>query len=87
MANKDKQQMFEDLRSLLREALLQREHGGAYAKLARIHGTVDGYMRAMMDSGMASQRELLALVAATRAETLGPGTRELELEPPSAAVA
>lgn len=81
MAKKNKREMLEDLRGMLREAFHLREQGVAYAKLARTHGYVDGYMRVLIEAGLATQKELLALVAATRAEALGPGTREVEVEP------
>lgn len=87
MAKSNEQQLLEDLRGMLREAFLLRERGVAYAKLARAHGYIDGYMRVLLETGVATQRELLALVAATRAETLGPGTREIEAEPSVVAVA
>jgi hypothetical protein len=75
MAKKNKREMLDALRGMLREAFLLREQGVAYAKLARAHGYIDGYMRVLMETGVASQKELLALVAATRGEALGAGTR------------
>ena len=54
------------LRGLLREVLEARFNGGAYAKLARSHGYADGYMRALVDSGLVDRRELLQLVSAER---------------------
>ncbi|MBN2193474.1 MAG: hypothetical protein JW751_11725 [Polyangiaceae bacterium] len=80
MAKQNKRELLDNLRGMLREAFLLREQGVAYAKLTRVHGFVDGYMRVLMDTGIASQRDLLALVAETRAEALGPGTREVEAE-------
>jgi hypothetical protein len=81
MAKKNRREMLEDLRGMLREAFLLREQGVPYAKLARAHGYVDGYMRALLAAGMVTQKELLALVATTRTEALGPATREVEPEP------
>ncbi len=40
------------------------------------HGYVDGYMRAMLESGQATKHELLELVARERARVSGPATRE-----------
>ncbi len=87
MSKKNKRELLEDLRGMLREAFHLREQGVAYAKLARTHGYVDGFMRVLLETGMVTQKELLALVTATRAEALGPGTREVEIEPLGAASA
>ncbi|MEM7604474.1 MAG: hypothetical protein AAF411_03885 [Myxococcota bacterium] len=54
------------LKDLLREVLHARFDGAAYAKLARAHGYADGYMRALLDSGLVSQKELLKLVGEER---------------------
>ena len=40
-----------------------RASGAAYAKLARAHGYVDGYMRVLLETGVAEHKELLALVS------------------------
>jgi len=81
MAKKNKREMLEDLARNAAGGLLLREQGVAYAKLARTHGYVDGYMRVLLETGMVTQKELLALVAATRTEALGPATREVDPEP------
>lgn len=70
-------EMFDHLKGLLRDALKLRAQGGAYAKLARAHGCIDGYMRAMIEMGVADQAELLRLVADVRAAVDGPATRAL----------
>ncbi len=54
------------LRDLLRDVLHARFEGVAYAKLARAHGYADGYMRALLDSGLITKEELLELVGAER---------------------
>lgn len=74
MGNNSKTAMLETLRSLVREALRMRREGAGYSKLARAGGTVDGYLRAMIDSGIASRAELLDLVSAERAKLDGPAT-------------
>ena len=56
----------ETLKELLQEVLQARFDGAAYAKLARAHGYADGYMRALLDSGLMSQKELLKLVGEER---------------------
>lgn len=46
--------------------------GEAYTRLARAHGYVDGYMRAVLDLGVLDKHELLALVNAERERASGP---------------
>ena len=75
----NKQKMLDNLRQMLREALHLRERGVAYAKLARAHGYIDGYMRVLLETGIATQPELLNLVSTERA-SVAPTTRELDPE-------
>lgn len=86
-----KAEMMGELRQMLRDVFAQRASGASYAKLSRAHGFVDGYMRSLLDSGMATQRELLDLVSAERATVSGPATRDVridsETEAPSQSVA
>jgi hypothetical protein len=71
---RSKEAMFENLRTMLRDVFRLRREGAAYARLSRAHGYVDGYMRAMMESGVATQKELLEVVAAERVRVDGPAT-------------
>jgi hypothetical protein len=73
--------MLNTLRGLLREALVLRCAGVPHARLTRANGAVDGYMRAMLDAGLADQRELLALVAAERTAVGGPATGPMPSDP------
>ncbi len=66
--------MLENLRTMLRDVFRLRRDGAAYARLSRAHGYVDGYMRALMEAGVATQKELLELVAAERVRVDGPAT-------------
>lgn len=66
--------MLENLRTMLRDVFRLRRDGTAYARLSRAHGYVDGYMRALMEAGVATQKELLELVAAERVRVDGPAT-------------
>ena len=75
-----KAQMLDTLRVMLRDVFRLRRQGVAYARLTRAHGYVDGYMRALLESGIAEQRELLELVADIRRANDGPATTELEHE-------
>lgn len=64
------------LRRALREMLILKNQGSTFPKLSRAQGFVDGYMNALLEEKIATQRELLALVAEVRAEVDGPGTGE-----------
>ncbi|HET9934472.1 MAG TPA: hypothetical protein VFQ35_27400 [Polyangiaceae bacterium] len=74
MANQSKAELLDTLRTLLREALALRHEGAAHPKLARTSALVDGYMRALLDAGLATQGELLALVSEERTKIAGPAT-------------
>jgi len=80
MATQTKTELLETLRGMVRDMLRLRREGGAYAKLARAHGYVDGYMRVLLESGMADHKALLALVADERQKFEGPSTRELSTD-------
>jgi hypothetical protein len=69
-----KPQMLDNLKSLLLEVFKLRRQGAAYARLAKQHGYVDGYMRSLLENGVASRQELLELVSGVRAATDGPAT-------------
>ena len=77
MATQSKTELLENLRGMVRDMLRLRSEGGAYAKLARAHGYVDGYMRVLLETGVADNKTLLALVADERSRFEGPATREL----------
>jgi hypothetical protein len=80
MAKQGDQELLENLRGMVRDMLRLRRDGGAYAKLARAHGYVDGYMRVLLETGVADQKALLALVADERARFEGPATTEVQPE-------
>jgi len=75
-----KPEMIAELSKMLTDVFTAKRHGGEYARLARAHGYVDGYMRAMLESGACSKGELLQLVAATRAKVDGPALRDVALD-------
>ncbi len=72
--------MFDNLRTMLRDVFKLRREGVAYARLARAHGYVDGYMRVMLETGVASRKELLDLVASERILADGPGSAQVASE-------
>lgn len=77
MATQSKTELLQNLRGMVRDMLKLRSEGGAYAKLARAHGYVDGYMRVLLETGAASHKELLALVSDERRKFEGPSIKEL----------
>lgn len=67
MATKtSKAEMLETLRSLVRDMLRLRHEGVNQGQFARAHGYVDGYIRVLLDAGLAEERELLDLVLEER---------------------
>jgi hypothetical protein len=75
-----KVEMLKELKRLLNEAFSAQAAGASYSRLARAQGAVDGYMRALLDSNLATKQELLEIVAAERTRMNGPATRELLLD-------
>jgi len=72
-----KSEMFAELRKMLRDVFAARAAGTSHPRMARAHGYVDGYMRALLETGITSKRELLRLVAEERAAVHGPAVGEL----------
>lgn len=72
-----KAEMIAELKRLLHDVFVTQADGASYVKLARDRGYVDGYMRALLESGQCSNKELLEIVARERANVSGPATREL----------
>ena len=62
------------LRSLLRDVLEARFAGCAHQKLARAHGYADGYMRALLDAGAATRRDLIEIVCEERRRFIADGS-------------
>jgi hypothetical protein len=88
MATQSKTELLDNLRGMVRDMLRLRSEGGAYAKLARAHGYVDGYMRVLLETGIADTKTLLGLVADERRKFDGPSTAQVTVESAeSAAVA
>ena len=63
---RSKSEMLAELTTMLRDVLSTRSDQDAYTRLARAHGYVDGYMRALLESGAVSRDELLSLLARER---------------------
>jgi hypothetical protein len=72
-----KSEMLEELRNMLNDVFKARAEGTRHPRMARAHGYVDGYMRALLECGISDKGELLKLVAEERAVVSGPATLEL----------
>ncbi len=73
-----KLEIISELRTMLRDVFVAKSAGENYARLARAHGYVDGYMRALLEVGVVAKDELLAIVAAEREQVSGPAIRALD---------
>lgn len=61
-----KQDLLDRVRELVAEVTRARFEGSAHPKLMRAHGYADGYMRALLDAGLADRESLIALVGDAR---------------------
>lgn len=86
MATQSNHELLDNLRGLVRDMLRLRNAGGAYAKLARAQGLVDGYMRVLLEAGIADHKALLALVTDERRGFDGPATSAVSSEQDANAV-
>lgn len=74
---KTKAEVVTELRSMLADVFAAKASGEAYGRLARAHGYVDGYMRALLEVGFITKPELLEVVNAERERSSGPAMRPL----------
>lgn len=82
-----KAEMLSTLRTFVDQLIRLRAAGAPGDRQSRAQGLVDGYMRAMLESGFADQRELLALVRWERERQAGPATEVLAVAEPASTVA
>jgi len=80
LKTKSEAELFETLRSLLRESFRLQSEGSGRARLSQAVGYVDGYVRALIETGVADHATLLAVVRDVRAESRGAATRTIESE-------
>jgi hypothetical protein len=66
----DRQKLLGTLRDRLHEAFMARYGGAPYARIARATGYADGYLQALADAGVATDRQLLQLVMEERQRAL-----------------
>ena len=81
MSTPSRDVLLQTLRGLLGDAFALHQKGAAGARLGRSYGMADGYMRALLDLGIATQKEIGVLVVEERARRLGPATTTLSAEP------
>ncbi len=74
---KSKVELLAELRTMLADVFAAKASGEAYGRLARAHGYVDGYMRALLELGVVTKAELLDVVNAERERSSGPAIRPL----------
>jgi hypothetical protein len=74
-----KAEVLGELRAMLRDIFIAKSQGETHARLARAHGYVDGYMRALLETGLAQKQELLEIVAAERERASGPAMRPMSV--------
>ena len=72
---KPKAEVIAELRTMLADVFAAKESGEAYGRLARAHGYVDGFMRALLELGFVSKAELLEIVNEERDRASGPALR------------
>jgi hypothetical protein len=80
-----KDEALEELRTQFRNVLAAAAAGvqsgsSSSARLWRARGCIDGYMRALLDLGIATRAELLELVATERERANGPAVGLVELD-------
>lgn len=75
---KDKADLLLEVRRLLADVYTHSANGHIpYARIARAHGYVDGYMKALIEMGAATKEELLEIVSSERERSSGPAMRPL----------
>jgi hypothetical protein len=62
----DKAELISELRIMLADVFAAKASGEVYDRLARAHGYVDGYMRALIQLGVVTKEELVELVSVER---------------------
>src|SRR6185503_14654893 len=62
-AMRSKADQIAELQRLLHDVFVARREGASHPRFSRAQGFIDGYMRALLESGTATKAELLELVA------------------------
>ncbi len=72
-----KADLLAELQALLADVFAAKAAGEPYDRLARAHGYVDGFMRALLAAGVVEKAELLEVVSSERERSSGPALRPL----------
>ncbi|MEO8876910.1 MAG: hypothetical protein ABI461_15050 [Polyangiaceae bacterium] len=75
---REKTELLLDLRAMLTDIFVAKAAGETHTRLSRAHGYVDGFMRALLETGTVTKEELLEIVAAEREKTAGPAMRTID---------
>jgi len=63
---------------MLTDIFVAKAAGETHTRLSRAHGYVDGFMRALLETGTVSKEELLDIVATERERVAGPAMRTMD---------
>lgn len=74
---KEKSEVLSELRKMLADVFTAKAAGETYGRLARAHGYVDGYMRALLELGFVTKDELLEIVKVERERSSGPAVKSI----------
>lgn len=75
-----KAELLDNLRTMLRDVFHLKNEGTQYARMARAHGYIDGYMRVLLETNTVGKQELLKIVAEERERAAGPATIVMQPE-------
>jgi hypothetical protein len=75
--SKSEPELLEILKSLLRDSMRLHSEGASGARLGRADGYVDGFVRALVESGLADHASILAIVKGVRREVGGAAVGEV----------
>lgn len=78
--SKSASELHEILKGLLRESMRLHADGASGQRLGRADGYVDGFVRALVESGISDHASILAVVTSVRRELGGAPTGPLEAD-------
>jgi hypothetical protein len=73
-SSKSQLELHEILKSLLRDSMRLHADGAPGSRLGQADGYVDGFIRALVESGLSDHALILAVVRDVRREVAGPST-------------
>jgi hypothetical protein len=79
-SSKSQVELHEILKSLLRDSMRLHAEGAAGSRLGQADGYVDGFIRALVESGASDHASILKLVRDVRREVAGPATGAVETD-------